>query len=124
MNIVGKQKGMTTIGWVFVIMLIAIVTLFALRLIPIYIDGFSVASSLESLKNEHGLAKKSPTYIKNTLLKRFDINSVRDVTKDDIYIEHANGMMTIEVDYEVRQKLVGNLDIVVVFLEKIEVPAN
>ena len=124
MNLIGRQKGMTSIGWVLVFMLIAVVTLVILKLLPIYLDGFAVKSSLASLKNEHNISKTSPSKIKTMLLKRFDINTVTDVTKDDIYIDKSQGMMTIEVEYEVRDKLVGNIDVVVMFNEKIEVPTN
>ncbi|MGD9390991.1 MAG: DUF4845 domain-containing protein [Thioalkalispiraceae bacterium] len=124
MKQVGKQKGMTAIGWVFVFALIAIVTLVTLKLLPIYLDGFSVKSSLASLENEHNIGKMSPLKIKSMLLKRLDINMVTDVTKDDIYIDRSNGAMTIEVDYEVREKLIGNLDVVVMFNSSIEVPSK
>jgi len=124
MNLIGRQKGMTSIGWVLVFMLIAVVTLVTLKLLPIYLDGFAVKSSLASLKNEHNISNTPPNKIKTMLLKRFDINTVTDVTKDDIYIDKSQGMMTIEVEYEVRDKLVGNIDVVVMFNEKIEVPTN
>jgi hypothetical protein len=124
MKQVGKQKGMTAIGWVFAFALIAIVTLVTLKLLPIYLDGFSVKSSLASLENEHNIGKMSPLKIKSMLLKRLDINMVTDVTKDDIYIDRSNGAMTIEVDYEVREKLIGNLDVVVMFNSSIEVPSK
>lgn len=119
-----KQKGMTAVGWAFVFLVIAMVTLVTLKLLPIYIDGFSVASSLESLKNEHNISKMTPFDIKKTLLKRLDVNMVNDVTKDDIFIERDKGSMTIEVDYEVRENLAGNLDVVVSFNYSVEVPVN
>lgn len=119
-----KQKGMTAIGWVLVFLLIAIVTLVTLKLLPIYLDSFSVQKSLESLKNEHNIGKKPPHDIKNMLLKRLDINMVDDVTKDDIYIDKSRGNMTIEVDYEVRKNMVGNLDVVAKFNYIIDVPSN
>lgn len=124
MVLVDRQKGMTTIGWVLVFMLIAVVTLVSLKLVPIYLNGFSVSSSLESLKSEHNIGKKQPSEIKRMLLKRLDINMVNDVTKDDIFIEKSKGSMTIEVDYEVRKNMAGNLDVVVMFNKSIEVPSN
>lgn len=121
---INKQKGMTAIGWVLVFLLIAIATLVTLKLLPVYLDSFSVQKSLESLKNEHNIGKKLPHEIKNMLLKRLDINMVDDVTKDDIYIDKSRGNMTIEVDYEVRKNMVGNLDVVATFNYSIEVPSN
>ena len=124
MDSIRKQKGMTAIGWVMVFFLIAITTLVVLKLLPIYLDGFSVQKSLESLKSEHNIGKKSPSEIKNKILKRLDINMVNDVTKDDIFITKSTGAMLIEVDYEVREKFVGNLDVVVSFNYSVEVPSS
>ncbi|MEJ2142492.1 MAG: DUF4845 domain-containing protein [Gammaproteobacteria bacterium] len=115
---------MTAVGWVFVFLMIALITLVVLKLLPIYLDGFSVQSSLESLKKEHNLSKKSPHDIQRMILKRLDINMVDDVTKDDIYVTRDKSSMTIEVDYEVRENLAGNLDIVVSFDYSVEVPVN
>jgi hypothetical protein len=95
-----------------------------LKLLPIYLDGYSVKSSLESIKSEHNVGKKSSLDIKRMLLKRLDINMVDEVTKDDIYIDKSRGSMIVEVDYEVRKKLLGNLDVVVSFYHSIEVPTN
>lgn len=119
-----KQKGMTAVGWVFVFLMIALVTLLVLKLLPIYLDGFSVSSSLESLKKEHNISKQGPVEIQRMLLKRLDINMVDDVTKDDIYITRDKSSMTIEVAYEVREKLAGNLDVIVSFDYSVEVPVN
>ena len=121
---VGKQKGMTGIGWMFVFMLIGATTLLVLKLFPLYSGGMTVTSALHSLESEHNIGKKTPGQIKTMLLKRLDINMVTDVTKDDIYIERAGGAITVEVDYEVRKNLAGNLDVVVVFNEKIVLPSN
>ena len=119
-----KQRGMTAVGWALVIMMIALVTLIVLKLLPIYLDGFSVSSAVASLQKEHNIGQKSPTDIKRILMKRLDVNMVDGVTKDDIYIERSKGMMAIEVDYEVRTKLVGNLDVVVSFNSAVEVPSR
>ena len=121
---IGKQKGMTAIGWVFVFMLIALITLIMLKIMPIYLNSFTVKSSLASLEDERNIGSKSPKSIKKMLLKRFDVNMVTEPTKNDIYIEKLGGVMTVEVDYEVRKNLFGNLDVVVRVNESIEVPTN
>lgn len=119
-----KQKGMTAIGWILIFLLIAMTALFILKLVPIYIDGYSVKQTVEALKNEHNIGSKTPLEIKRMIMKRLDINMVTAVTSDDIYIDRGKGNMTIEVEYEVREKLVGNLDIVVVFNPSVQVLSN
>lgn len=119
-----KQRGMTAVGWVFVFLMIAVVTLIVLKLLPLYLDGFSVSSTVASLEQEHNLGKKSPSEIKRIIMKRLDVNMVDGVTKDDIYIDIGKGVITIEVDYEVRENLAGNLDVVVSFNSTVDVPTR
>ena len=121
---VKKQRGVTAVGWLIILALIGFFTLVTLKLLPIYIDGFSVTSALESLKNEHNVSSKSPAEIKNMIMKRLDINMVTDVERENIFIERSGGMMTVEIEYEVRKPMMGNVDIVVTYNNKVEFPAN
>ena len=119
-----SQRGMTAIGWVLVLMLIGFVTMIVLKLVPIYLDGFNVTSVVEGLETERGIGTKPPGEIQKLILRRMDVNMVDGVTKDDIYITRGKGNLTIEVDYEVREKLFGNLDVVVSFNKSVTVPAR
>ena len=108
-----KQQGMTAIGWMGVIALIAMATLFALRLIPVYLDSFKVGSVLETVEEEYKNKNVTPVEISQTIMKRLDINMVTDITKEDVYISLTGKSMLVEVDYEVRKSLMGNVDIIV-----------
>lgn len=124
MKSISRQKGVTAIGWVLIIALVCFVGIIVLKLIPVYIERFNVASIMRSLENDPTIGTKSPQDIILTLNKRFRIDMVTSVTKDDIYITHQKNMRVIELDYEVRKKIFGNHDIVVSFLERIEVPSQ
>ncbi|MDH5571039.1 MAG: DUF4845 domain-containing protein [Gammaproteobacteria bacterium] len=115
MNNRHKQQGMTAIGWMGVLAIIALVTLFTLRLIPVYLDSFKVNSVLESVEKEYSDKDITPIEITKTIMKRLDINMVTDITKDDIYITRDGKTLLVEIDYEVRKSLMGNVDLIVHF---------
>ncbi len=117
-----KQTGVTAIGWLGIIALFMMFVLLMLKLIPIYLDSFKVGSILEDIENEPGIASMTPVMITETILKRLDINMVSDVEKDDIYIDRLKNSMQVEIDYEVRKNLAGNVDIVVHFQKSIDIP--
>lgn len=121
MKLISKQRGMTAISWFLVIVVAALFITFIIRLIPIYIDGFSVYESIGSMATDSKLNTYSAKGVKKTLLKRLNLNSVYSVTPDDIYISKSSGKTIIEVDYEVRENLVGNLDFVVSFKKEVTV---
>ena len=123
MSAMNTQRGMTAIGILFVLALIAFFTLLVLRLAPPYLEHFNVASSLKSLQQETGIREKTPVEIRSLLQRRFDINDVEHVKKDNITIakDGKTGLLKIAVAYEVRVPIMVNVDAVVSFSDSVEV---
>lgn len=121
MQSISKQRGLTAISWFFVIAVGVMFIIFILRLIPIYLDGFAINESLTYMQTQKELKVKSAKAIKNSLLSKLKINSVYGVTAEDIYITKKKGKLIIEVDYEVRENIVGNLDFVVSFNKEVTI---
>jgi hypothetical protein len=115
---------MTAIGWLFVIVMIVAAALFLMKLIPIYIEGFNVGSVVSGMENDPEMRGVPPGKIVSTLMKRLDINMVDAVTKEDVYVTREQDQMLLEVEYEVREPLVGNLDIVVSFHKEARFPVR
>lgn len=124
MQTLKKQQGMTAIGWLFVLGLIAFFVLLALRLVPGYLEFSTVSTSLESLKNEPGITEKSVPEIRTMLGKRFDINAVTSITSKDVKLENKGGRLRVWVDYEVRVPVAGNIDAISKFKKEVEVVRN
>ncbi len=115
-----RQSGMTLIGLIFVLGLIAFFALLTLKILPIYLEHFKVISSLESLKKTSDLAQQSPHEIRSRLIKRLDINMVESVRPEHIRVIKQGGIARVEVAYAVEKPIVGNLSVVVYFNDKIE----
>lgn len=118
------QKGMTAIGWLLVLGLIAFFTLITLRLVPLYLEYGKVASVIESLQNEPGVTNMSRTEIVTLVSRRFDVNDVRNVDPKIIKVSKDRGLLTVGINYERRQHLVGNVDVVATFDKTVEVVAH
>lgn len=123
MQLKNKQKGLTGISIMAIVVVIAFTALIFLKIMPIYFDSFKVGDVISSLKDERGLGDKGNRAIVTSILKRLDVNMVSDVTKDHIFIEKTKNTVFIDVEYEVRKPMFGNLDIVVSFKKSVEVPA-
>jgi hypothetical protein len=118
-----KQKGMTGISIMVLLVLIAFVAVTLLKIMPIYFDSFKVGDVISSLEQERGLGEKSPNELKTLIIKRLDVNMVSDVTKEHIFIEKIKNEVLIDVEYEVRKPMFGNLDVIISFKKSAEVPA-
>lgn len=122
MQLKNKQKGLTGVSIMVILLAVAFMAIIFLKIMPIYFDAFNVGDVVSSMKDERGLDDKSPNEITTMILKRLDVNMVSDVTKDDILIDKTKDTVFIDVEYEVRKKMFGNLDVVVSFKKSVEAP--
>lgn len=123
MQLKNKQKGLTAVSIMALLVVIAFISVIFLKILPVYFDAFKVGDVLSSLKEERGLGEKSNNEITTMILKRLDVNMVSDVTKDHIFIEKSQNEVFIDIEYEVRKQMFGNLEVVASFKKSIEAPA-
>lgn len=124
MRLSNKEQGMTGIGWLMVLGLVGFFSLVGLRLAPVYLEYFSVVSSIESLKKESDIKEKAPREVVDMLMRRMDVNDVKSVKPVNVKVSNEGGAMKIIVNYEVRTPLVGNLDALATFNKTVEVHAR
>jgi hypothetical protein len=119
-----KQDGLTFISWLVILVVIGFFVMAGLKITPVYLENFSVKQSLESLKDEPLLGRKTVREIRKILMRRLDLNSVYDMTKDEVIIKRQGGVTTITIKYEERRSIAGNLSVVMTFEDSIEVDSN
>ena len=103
------QQGMTTIGLLLVLGIIAIIALTAVRVVPIYIENYTIKSVLDSVKDDQKVDAKSKSAIWGSLSKRLYINEVRLIKREHVEITRANGKTTVTITYESRRPYLGPL---------------
>jgi hypothetical protein len=109
-----RQKGITFVGFVMVLAIVGFFAYVAMRLVPIYIEYFSVKSAMKAVAAERGAAEMQPGDIRNMLIKRFDVSYVTSVRPNDIRISRDRNP-SVTIAYEVRKPFISNVDVVVVF---------
>jgi hypothetical protein len=124
MNKWHHQKGMTAIGWLLVLGLIAFFTLITLRMLPLYLEYTKVASTLESLKEQPGITSQTKAQIIGIVSKRFGINDVKKVDPKKIKVSKDGGVLKVSIEYERREHLIGNVDVIATFDKEVKVVAN
>ena len=121
-SMTNRQNGMTLISFLAVFVVAGFLVLLTLKLVPVYLDHMKVKSSLEGLKTEAGLADKPAQEIRKMLQKRWDINSIQDLSAEEsVFIEKKSGGMKIQVAYEVEKPVMGNMSALIKFEDSITV---
>lgn len=111
---------MTLLSFLAVIAVGGFMGTLVLRLAPVYINHFKVVAALNALHNQPEWASSSREQLVASLQKRWDIDSVDEVTAKDVTVSREGQTVKVQVAYAVTRPLVRNIDLVVHFDEAIE----
>jgi len=111
-----KQRGVTMIGWIFLLVPVAVVLYAGIRVTPEYLNYYKVVTAMKEtanqLKSDESL---SPATIRSSLNKRFDVGYIDEPTVDAILVAKADAGWTMTADYEKAVPLFGNLYLLMAF---------
>jgi len=111
-----KQRGVTMIGWVFLLVPVAIVLYAGIRVVPEYLNYYKVVTALKEtatqLKSDETL---SPGTIRGAVEKRFDTGYVYEPEVKDILVAKTDEGWAMTADYEKTVPLFGNLHLLMAF---------
>lgn len=119
-----KQKGLTLISWIVVLVYILFQVVIAMRIIPEYITDRSVKSILKTIKTDPDA--KGLTNQKLLLLvdKRLDMNNIYSIKPGDIKVKSGRDTQVITIDYVPRGTLIGNLDYIINFHYQVKIVSH
>ncbi len=118
-----SQRGVTFLGWLVLLIPVAIVVYAGIRLTPVYLNYLRVARSLERLPGEEGdLQGISAKSIRDSLDKSFDVETIEYPSTKDIDIHRDGDHWVAIADYQDLAPLFGNLSIMVQFHKEVDLP--
>ncbi len=112
---VRRQRGLSMIGFLLVAALVVMAAMVAMKLVPAYIEFFSVKKILVTMSQEADFRGKSNADIRSAFSRKTSADYVSVVKADDLMIDRSSGTPVVSVDYEFRTKLIGNVSLVVDF---------
>lgn len=116
MNNLKKQNGIGMINLIIIIMIVAFLANFAIKIVPMYVDNRMVITGLKALAEPgNNLNQMSDAEIKKKMFNFFLINNVASEDAKKIVIEHKADSLIIKSDYETRANLFANIDLVMSF---------
>ena len=106
-----RQRGLSLIGWLLLLILVGGWVYAAVRVVPAYIEDGEIATSLKGVKSD---ARTMPlSDIQRELVGQLTINSIDDVNANEFKFTMNGDQLTISIDHPIEKKLVGNLSFVV-----------
>ena len=110
-----KQRGVSMLGFMFIAVAVIIIAIVAMKLVPAYIEFFSVKKILNSMGQDAETKSMSNIEIRNSFSKRANVGYVTVVKPEDLSVDRSGGKMVISTEYEYRTPLVANISLVVDF---------
>lgn len=107
-----KPRGMTLMSFVIVLVVVGFFALVAMKLFPMYSEYFNLKGVMEEYAAQPNSASIPPAQMYTDLNRRFGIAYVDSVEKEHIKIIREGGVSKLNIAYEVRVPLFGNLDVV------------
>ena len=109
------QRGVTAIGWLILLVPIAIVFYAGIRISPLYLNYMKVTHSLEAVATEISNEGQTADGLRNAVDKHFQIESVDYPDKKDLKITRVNNVWQIEANYDDQSPLFSNIAILITF---------
>ncbi|GAB3346107.1 DUF4845 domain-containing protein [Marilutibacter aestuarii] len=106
------QGGMTLASFIIVLGVVGVFIYMGMKLVPMYTEYYAVKRALSEMSTDIAVRNADPAKIRELFFKRMDVSYVESVEKDDFKIARKDAGYIVDVEYEVRKPLIGNLDVV------------
>jgi hypothetical protein len=120
MKTLKRQRGLSSLGWLFVISVAGFALLCGFKLGPVYLDNNFVRGALQSLAKEGEIGSMSNGEIRSKLSKLFTINNIRGEVTKKVKIERKKDRVLVNINYEERIPLIYNIDVVLTFENQLD----
>ena len=106
------QGGMTMLGFLITLSVVILFLFCGMKIVPMYIEYYSVKKMLAAISNNPEAANSSKDQIRKMFRRSLEIDYVKIITPEMLKIETTDSGYNLVVDYERREELVANLDVV------------
>ncbi|PID41898.1 MAG: hypothetical protein CSB48_12815 [Proteobacteria bacterium] len=110
-----SQKGLSSFTMLFVMVAMATFFLIGIKVVPMFMDNATVNSVVVALDSDPEVKTMADEQIRNKVMKMLTLNNIRFLKAEQIVIKREDGLLKVNLDYEVRENIFRNLDAVAVF---------
>lgn len=125
MTFARSQKGMSMLGWMVVLALVAFFASTGFKMFPHYMDYMALESMISKVETDPALDIRTPRDFYEHVEKGMTVNGIRDLKLEDILeIKLEGGDFLVHLQYEKREHLIENLDLVANFDKEFRIRAQ
>lgn len=111
-----KQQGMTLVSWAAVLAVVGFIASAVFKMLPHYLDYMSIDKAILSVETDTTHSVDNVRDFYSMLNKSMQVNGIRDLRLEDALKTTQDGQqLLVHLNYERREPLVKNLDLVARF---------
>jgi Domain of unknown function (DUF4845) len=117
MHTVNKQRGITLIGFAFLLGIVGFFAYATMKLVPAYTEYFGIVKSMKNLQTDPGIETATIEDIRNKLNVQFDLQYVNESTvpPKNMQLITQGGQHNFRIFYDKDIPFVYNIDLLVHF---------
>ncbi|WP_061243146.1 DUF4845 domain-containing protein [Ectopseudomonas composti] len=116
MTFARSQQGLSILGWLVVLAVVAFFASTAFKVLPHYMDYMSMEKIITSVETDKAADVRTVGEFYNHVSKGMQVNNIRDLNmRDALQVKVENNEFLVHLKYEKREPLIENLDLVVNF---------
>lgn len=116
MKFAHSQKGLSLLGWMVVLAVVAFFASMAFKMFPHYMDYMSLEKIITSAETEASHEIRTVGDFYGHVSRGLEVNGIRDFDlRDSLEIKVENNEFRVHLNYERREPLIQNLDLVARF---------
>ncbi len=116
-----RQKGMTFIGLLFVMVLVGFLVYAGMRLVPVYINYMKVVRTMQSVAAEFKSETPDQARMRNSLDKHWGIEDITGVEAKNVEVLKDNDVVSMHVVYDDAVPYLGNISLLAHFDKTVKV---
>lgn len=115
MKLAHSQKGLSMLGWMLALVVVAFLASVALKIIPHYLDNNSLRTVITSVETDPSLKIRTVGEYYQHLKKGLKINAIDLDIQETVEIKQERNVFIVNVKYERREPMIKNIDLVLNF---------
>ncbi len=116
-----RERGMTFIGLLTILVLVGIIAYAGIRLTPVYLNYLKISRGMTSAAQELKGDNVDPTALRNTLTRHWEIDDPEIVEVNDIEISKDDSGTSMHVAYDHMVPYIANVSLSVHFEKTVKV---
>jgi len=119
-----RQRGVTFLGWIAILLLAVGAGYVAIQTAPVYANYLTLVDVVESVQRDPGLKGRPMRDVRLALNTRMRLNEVDrldndQLGKDVVQLSRPGGQLVMVIDYWVEKPLVGNMYLLMKFYRRV-----